>query len=42
MSVGSWVGAACSLAAALVALLVLRRKAAGTAPAQEPAAPSTV
>ncbi|MBE3010287.1 MFS transporter [Microbispora sp. NEAU-D428] len=42
MSVGSWVGAACSLAAALVALLVLRRKAAGTAPAQESAAPSTV
>ena len=42
MSVGSWVGAVCSLAAALVALLVLRRKAAGTAPVQEPAAPSTV
>ncbi|WP_169953648.1 MFS transporter [Microbispora sp. H11081] len=42
MAAGSWVGAGCSLAAALVALLVLRRGTAVAARAQEPAEPTTV
>ncbi|WP_182879443.1 MFS transporter [Microbispora sp. H10949] len=42
MSAGSWVGAGCSLAAALVALLVLRRKAAAPAAGVESATAGTV
>ncbi|GAA4209339.1 MFS transporter [Microbispora amethystogenes] len=42
MSAGSWVGAGCSLAAALVALLVLRRRAVGPAAGAEPVTSATV